>query len=61
LIQIKAVLGRGCDVLQEKRQTKMTMTDIEIVVLVVSAFSLFGGVLGWASWNESRRTRKAHK
>jgi hypothetical protein len=44
-----------------KRQTKMTMTDIEIVVLVVSAFSLFGGVLGWASWDESRRTRKAHK
>jgi hypothetical protein len=39
----------------------MTATDIQILALVVSAFSLFGGVLGWASWNESRRARMNRK
>lgn len=28
------------------------------LVLVIFAFSLFGGVLAWASWDESRRNRK---
>jgi hypothetical protein len=36
----------------------MQTTDIEFLVLVVGALTLFGGALGWASWDESRRTRK---
>lgn len=39
----------------------MQLKDIEIVVLVVTAMSLFGGVLGWASWDESRRLRRNRK
>lgn len=39
----------------------MQAHDIEILVLVVGSFSLFGGVLGWASWDESRRTRRSRK
>jgi hypothetical protein len=31
------------------------------LILAVSAFSLLGGVLGWASWDESRRVRKTRK
>ena len=36
----------------------MQANDIEILALVVGAFSLFGCVLGWASWDEFRRTRR---
>ena len=32
----------------------MTATEIAFLVMAVSAFSLFGSVLGWASWKESR-------
>ncbi len=39
----------------------MQTTDIAFVVFVVCGLSLFGGVLSWASWDESRRTRKAGK
>jgi hypothetical protein len=39
----------------------MQPKDLEIVILVVAAMSLFGGVLGWASWDESRRTRRNRK
>lgn len=39
----------------------MQVNDIEIVALVVAAMSLFGGVLGWASWDESRRARRNRK
>lgn len=39
----------------------MQVNDIEIVALVVAAMSLFGGVLGWASWDESRRLRRNRK
>ena len=28
----------------------MSTSDIEFVVFVVAAFTLFGSVLGWASW-----------
>ena len=37
----------------------MQTADIEFLILVVAALSLFGGVLGWASWEESRRTRSS--
>jgi hypothetical protein len=39
----------------------MQAKDIEILALVIGAFSLFAGVLGWASWDESRRARKIRK
>ena len=32
----------------------MTTTDIAFVCLAVGAFGLFGLVLAWASWQESR-------
>jgi hypothetical protein len=35
----------------------MRQDDIEILVFVVSAFTLFGGVLGWASWMEGREAK----
>ena len=39
----------------------MQANDIEFLVLVVGALSLFGGVLGWASWDESRRAARSQK
>ena len=39
----------------------MPIQDLEVVVFIVSAFVLFGGVLGWASWDESRRARRSRK
>jgi hypothetical protein len=39
----------------------MQVQDIEILALVIGSFSLFGGVLGWASWDESRRARRTRK
>jgi len=39
----------------------MQIHDIEILALVIGTFCVFGGVLGWASWDESRRTRRTSK
>lgn len=39
----------------------MAVTDIAFLALVVGALTLFGGVLGWASWDESRRSRRSGK
>ena len=39
----------------------MATNDIAFLVLVLSAFSLFGGVLAWASWMESRANRAGGK
>jgi hypothetical protein len=37
----------------------MAIHDMIVVSCIVAAFSAFGGVLGWVSWDESRRkTRK---
>lgn len=36
----------------------MALNDIAILALAVGTFTLFGGVLGWASWEESRNNRK---
>lgn len=36
----------------------MATNEIAFLVLALSAFSLFGGVLGWASWMESRANRR---
>jgi hypothetical protein len=35
----------------------MSINEIAFLVLAVSALMLFGGVLGWASWMESRANR----
>jgi hypothetical protein len=37
----------------------MPVTSIAFVVFVVCALTVFGGVLGWASWEEGRNARKA--
>ncbi len=39
----------------------MQTTDIAFVAFVVCSLTLFVVVLGWASWDESRRTRSAGK
>jgi hypothetical protein len=39
----------------------MTTNEIAFVVLALSAFSLFGGVLGWASWMEGRANRRTSR
>ena len=36
----------------------MATHDIGFVLFVLAVFCLFGGVLGWASWMESRGTGK---
>lgn len=33
-------------------------TGTIFVLLIPVAFSIFGGVLAWASWDESRRQRR---
>ena len=43
------------------KEDPMKAFDIEILALIIGAFSLFGGVLGWASWDESRRERQNRK
>jgi hypothetical protein len=35
----------------------MSTQEISFLVLAVGALLLFAGVLGWASWMESRDTR----
>jgi len=37
----------------------MPIHDIILLACIISVFLLFGGVLGWASWDESHR--KVHK
>ena len=39
----------------------MTTGEIGMLALIVGALTLFGGVLGWASWQESRQRRKAQR
>lgn len=38
----------------------MSVTEMAFLTLVVSALTLFAGVLGWASWMESRDRAKLH-
>lgn len=39
----------------------MAIHDILLLCLFAGAFTLFGGVLGFVSWQESRALRKAEK
>lgn len=36
----------------------LTVSEIAFLALAVGALSLFAGVLGWASWMESRTARR---
>ena len=36
-------------------------SDIAFLIFVVGVFTVFGGVLGWASFEETRTRRKARK
>ena len=36
----------------------MIRSEVPYLVMVIGAFTLFGCVLGWASWEESRIARK---
>ena len=37
----------------------MTTNEIAFLALVIGAFTLFGGVLGWATWQEARIAPKS--
>jgi hypothetical protein len=39
----------------------MHSSDIAFLIFVVGVFTVFGGVLGWASFEETRARRKASK
>ncbi len=36
----------------------MTAMEMGFLALIVGALTLFGGVLGWASWTESRNASR---
>lgn len=38
----------------------MTGSEIGMLTLVVGSLTIFGCVLGWASWMELRAPRKTH-
>ena len=42
-------------------EDKMTVQDIAVVALALGAFSVFGIALGFATWDDSRQSRKARK
>jgi hypothetical protein len=42
-----------------QKEEPMTNSDIALLALFVGSFSLLGGVLGWASWEQSCADRKA--
>lgn len=39
----------------------MTTNEITFLLVALGAFSLFGGVLGWASWMESHSGKTSSK
>ena len=39
----------------------MSGAELAFLGLVVAALTLFGGVLGWASWEETRASRKKER
>jgi len=58
LIDINAHTTEPCPNLDKKKESQMPIHDLEVVIFIVCAFSLFGGVLAWASWDEARGNRK---
>ena len=39
----------------------MTTVEMGMLALIICALTLFGGVLAWASWQETCQRRKAQK
>lgn len=39
----------------------MTTGEIGMLTLIIGALTLFGSVLAWASWQETRQRRRAEK
>ena len=61
MIEINADPEAQCESVRIKKESPMPTNDIAFLVLVVGALALFGGVLGWASWDEFRRTRRTSR
>jgi len=36
----------------------MSTNELVFLIVAVGAFSLFGGILGWACWMESREQKR---
>jgi hypothetical protein len=61
LIEINAINEIECK-LEPHRESKMAISDFALLTLIVGAFTLFGGVLAWASWDEThRKGRRPHQ
>jgi hypothetical protein len=58
LIEINAMRVCLRDARLEKWEAGMTGQDMAVVVFVVSVFTIFGLLIGFASWDETRRMRK---
>jgi len=41
-----------------KTTERQMSNETAILILIISAFSLFGGVLGWATWDYSRTEKQ---
>ncbi len=39
----------------------MSTTEIAFLALIVCSLALFAGTVGWASWMESRATKRSRK
>lgn len=53
------VPGGGCVMIAEQKwEVAMTTQDMITVALILTAFIAFGLVLGFVSWDETRRTRR---
>jgi hypothetical protein len=41
----------------DAKENAMPMEDLTVVIFVLSVFAVFAAMLGFASWDEDRRTR----
>jgi hypothetical protein len=58
LIEINATPATLRDAHHSIWEVGMTVQDTMVVVFVVCVFAVFGILLGFASWDETRRMRK---
>ena len=61
LIEINAMTGPQAQPYLIKKGPNMTTNEITFLVLTLCSFSSFGGVLGWASWMDSRKVQRSGK
>jgi hypothetical protein len=61
LIEINARPAVRCEDFSIQREICMSTNEIAFLALVLGALSLFGGVLGWATWMEYRASKAAPK